>query len=311
MTCLWKLVLLPALAAASCTDESCPSQAAKLIQRKSGVRKLHRAMKQKSGVVFKNGKKVKTTSLLSASDFKSRVETSFAEAKQVRQRSLLAIEQDFKLLDGSVFRAYQSEMNCTQNGMEAFTHFVNVTGLTEELSEAELLNFGSRFAEMMAYYCKHHVIDGLVDPMKQHEVFHVDLMQALEKETPVLSDKLFEILSESSSYTLTQYPWLANFSRHDILHKTGMQQPEGHNKTVLLQTQDVTSNIKARSLPESFSPEEEWPECASTINRIHNQGTCGSCWAFGAISALDSRLCIATGGVFSGDGAMLSRGYTT
>ena len=41
--------------------------------------------------------------------------------------------------------------------------------------------------------------------------------------------------------------------------------------------------------------------------RGHNQGVCGSCWAFGSLSALDSRLCIASDGVFQGQ---LSRGYT-
>ena len=38
-------------------------------------------------------------------------------------------------------------------------------------------------------------------------------------------------------------------------------------------------------------------------------GQCGSCWSFGATSALDSRLCIATNGVFSGPEAQLSRGF--
>ena len=38
-------------------------------------------------------------------------------------------------------------------------------------------------------------------------------------------------------------------------------------------------------------------------------GQCGSCWSFGATSALDSRLCIATNGAFSGPEAQLSRGF--
>lgn len=50
------------------------------------------------------------------------------------------------------------------------------------------------------------------------------------------------------------------------------------------------------------------------IGRIHNQGVCGSCWVFAALGPLDSRLCIKTRGVvhnFSGDLAVLSRGYAT
>jgi len=44
-------------------------------------------------------------------------------------------------------------------------------------------------------------------------------------------------------------------------------------------------------LPESFDPREKWPNCPS-IKDILDQGGCGSCWAFGAVSAMSDRLCI-------------------
>merc|ERR1719413_1736 len=65
------------------------------------------------------------------------------------------------------------------------------------------------------------------------------------------------------------------------------------------------------SIPSAFDSRTQWPACADVVGKIHNQGTCGSCWAFGTLSAVDSRLCIATNGVFSGPKAVLSRGYTT
>merc|ERR1719408_863502 len=70
-------------------------------------------------------------------------------------------------------------------------------------------------------------------------------------------------------------------------------------------------HFEAKEIPKEFDSASKVPNCAETVKAIHNQGTCGSCWAFGTLSAVDSRLCIASGGLFSGPKAVLSRGYTT
>jgi len=44
-------------------------------------------------------------------------------------------------------------------------------------------------------------------------------------------------------------------------------------------------------IPENFDPREKWPECP-TLKEIRDQGGCGSCWAFGAVTAMSDRLCI-------------------
>uniref|UniRef100_A0A8C9PU20 Cathepsin B n=1 Tax=Spermophilus dauricus TaxID=99837 RepID=A0A8C9PU20_SPEDA len=49
------------------------------------------------------------------------------------------------------------------------------------------------------------------------------------------------------------------------------------------------------NLPESFDAREQWPDCP-TIKEIRDQGSCGSCWAFGAVEAMSDRICIHTNG---------------
>ena len=47
----------------------------------------------------------------------------------------------------------------------------------------------------------------------------------------------------------------------------------------------------ADKIPPQFDSREEWPMC--NIKAIRNQGSCGSCWAFGAAEAFSDRYCIA------------------
>lgn len=43
--------------------------------------------------------------------------------------------------------------------------------------------------------------------------------------------------------------------------------------------------------PDSFDSSTQWPKCQS-IKEIRDQAACGSCWAFGAVTAMSDRICI-------------------
>ncbi|XP_047994920.1 cathepsin B-like [Leguminivora glycinivorella] len=49
------------------------------------------------------------------------------------------------------------------------------------------------------------------------------------------------------------------------------------------------------SLPENFDSREKWPNCPS-LHEIRDQGSCGSCWAFGAVEAMTDRVCTYSNG---------------
>ncbi|XP_028908763.1 cathepsin B isoform X1 [Ornithorhynchus anatinus] len=51
-------------------------------------------------------------------------------------------------------------------------------------------------------------------------------------------------------------------------------------------------------LPENFDARQQWPNCP-TIKEIRDQGSCGSCWAFGAVEAISDRVCVHTNGQVS------------
>lgn len=49
------------------------------------------------------------------------------------------------------------------------------------------------------------------------------------------------------------------------------------------------------NLPESFDPRDKWPNCHS-LSEIRDQGSCGSCWVFGAVEVMTDRYCIYSNG---------------
>uniref|UniRef100_A0A8C4F6C7 Cathepsin B n=1 Tax=Dicentrarchus labrax TaxID=13489 RepID=A0A8C4F6C7_DICLA len=107
---------------------------------------------------------------------------------------------------------------------------------------------------------------------------------------PLLSSEMIDLINKANT------TWTAgqNFHNVDISYVKGLC------GTILKgpKLPEVVHNIEGINLPDSFDPRQQWPNCP-TIQQIRDQGSCGSCWAFGAAEAISDRLCIHSGGKIS------------
>ncbi|XP_015771847.1 PREDICTED: cathepsin B-like [Acropora digitifera] len=90
-------------------------------------------------------------------------------------------------------------------------------------------------------------------------------------------------------------PDYANYDQRHFKSLCGVPLDENNRlmkKTGLLKEKTEYQAVK---LPDSFDARKKWPNCKS-INETRDQGSCGSCWAFGAVEAMTDRICIHSGG---------------
>jgi len=185
-----------------------------------------------------------------------------------------------------------------------FQHVVSESGIDAELTDAELSAFKNRF------------ISAMIDTQGANKWWVGDYVQTLQKTIEGTKPAMTKALAKSwngrqSSFTVEMRDWMLDESQDSLNSRLGRTPLERTGK-VAERTSDKNLGSTTRDvLPAAFDSREGWPECADVIGKIHNQGRCGSCWVFGAMGPLDSRICIKTNASFSGDTAMLSCGFGT
>jgi len=216
------------------------------------------------------------------------------ERNEKRQRMI--VEKDLKTLlhihaSGRTthYREHSSAEGadlCHQQAEKLFDHVITESAMVQELDEQELSAFKGRFATSMRKRCKDIISERLWLESAGHE---------LEQQKPVMTAKVAASLNGAGlGFKTKMQDWHLHESKATFESRLGYLGTPAGQESVLKRNQ----TRQALTLPAAFRAELKWPGCKEEILKIHNQGHCGSCWAFGGLASIDARMCIASGGTW-------------
>nr|BAF43801.1 Longipain [Haemaphysalis longicornis] len=109
---------------------------------------------------------------------------------------------------------------------------------------------------------------------------------------PVDMDNFPDKMIEYINYLNTTWQAGRNLGYEDPRYvRTLLGVHPNNHKYRLPEIEIDTSNVQ---IPDHFDSRHRWHDCP-TIREIRDQGSCGSCWAFGAVEAMSDRHCIHSG----------------
>jgi len=186
---------------------------------------------------------------------------------------------------------------CLRHAERLFEDVAKASDLKSELTDVEFDLFRRRFAAAMQRRCKEITSERLWLKAAGEE---------LEQQKPLATAAIVASLNEANlGFKASLHEWLLEESVGSFSQSLGLlPTPEGQ-KDVL--KRPPHKRQAAGHLPAVFRAELKWQHCKEEILRIHNQGHCGSCWAFGGLASIDARMCIASNGQWDSSADTLSR----
>jgi len=195
---------------------------------------------------------------------------------------------------------------CSRKASKLFDRVTEWSGLSKELQQKELAAFKDRFVNVLKEECGSTSRDWDSGDLASEEAWLKKAGNALDEQKPVMTHALAESLNaQGFGFDVQMQDWMVDESKslfHSRLGRSA-ELPADANVTKFTTTRSL------RTIPATFNSSERWPHCSQEIMRIHNQGHCGSCWAFSCSQVLDARLCIQSHHLFDGDDASLAPGY--
>mmetsp|Transcript_27576 Transcript_27576/g.76393 ORF Transcript_27576/g.76393 Transcript_27576/m.76393 type:complete len:481 (-) Transcript_27576:8-1450(-) len=184
-----------------------------------------------------------------------------------------------------------------------FAKLVEDEGLGEDLTPVEKELFLDRFVSHTK-----HVLTETVSKAGDYVSTAELLLKCFRDMRPVATEKSVRAINAGGrSWTAALRAWMRDVSRKDFQGMTGL---DVSNANVLPEGEAASSSRAMDYIGDIvFDTRERWPHCNDTISHVRDQGKCASCWAFSMAGAADGRLCIETGGNFSGPGSYISAGY--
>ncbi|CAG9826463.1 unnamed protein product [Diabrotica balteata] len=111
-------------------------------------------------------------------------------------------------------------------------------------------------------------------------------LDVFKQEPHPLSDEFINSINEAKSTWTAGRNFAPDISMEYITKLMGVL-PDHKNYMPPV----LTHKLEALEIPAAFDARQQWPHCP-TIREIRDQGSCGSCWAFGAVEAMSDRVCI-------------------